>query len=81
MGVAQSRTAAGREPRPDREDRLIDGDDQVDRPRFGRPPGHHPGTLAGLPAGGQSTLASATEPVRRARGLAGFRARTVVIES
>ena len=27
MGVAQSRTAAGREPRPDREDRLIDGDD------------------------------------------------------
>jgi hypothetical protein len=46
MGVGQSRTAAGREPRPDREDRLID-----------------------------------TEPVRRALELAGFRARTVVIES
>jgi hypothetical protein len=46
MGVAQSRTAAGREPRPDREDRLID-----------------------------------TEPVWRANGLAGFRPRTVMIES
>lgn len=46
MGVSQSRTAAGREPHPDREDRLID-----------------------------------TEPVRRAVEPAGFRARTVVIES
>jgi anti-anti-sigma factor len=35
---------------------------------------------AGLPAGGEITLANATEPVRRALDLAGFRARTVVIE-
>jgi hypothetical protein len=52
----------------------------VDRPRFGRPPGH-PGTPAGLPAGGQITLANATEPVRRALELAGFRARAVVVDS
>jgi anti-anti-sigma factor len=35
---------------------------------------------AGLPAGGQITLANATEPVRRVLDLAGFRARAVVIE-
>jgi hypothetical protein len=101
MGVAQSRTAAGREPRPDRrgqagsraltgEDRLIDGDDQVDRPRFGRPPGD-PGTLVSgqhrcapdqdQDERGQITLADATEPARRALEPAGFRARAVVIES
>jgi MEDS: MEthanogen/methylotroph, DcmR Sensory domain/STAS domain len=34
----------GREPRPTGEDGQIDGDDQVTRPRFGRPPGD-PGTL------------------------------------
>ncbi len=36
---------------------------------------------AGLPAGGQITLANATEPVRRVLDLAGFRAPGVVIES
>ncbi|MGI8445780.1 MAG: MEDS domain-containing protein [Streptosporangiaceae bacterium] len=36
---------------------------------------------AGLPAGGQITLANATAPVRRVLDLAGFRAPAVVIES
>lgn len=36
---------------------------------------------AGLPAGGQITLANATGPVRRVLDLAGFRADAVVIES
>jgi anti-anti-sigma factor len=36
---------------------------------------------AGLPAGGQITLANATGPVRRVLELAGFRAHAVVIES
>jgi anti-anti-sigma factor len=125
MGVAQSRTAAGREPRPDREDRLIDGDDlalfiasapptlrvegefdmtngptlaRVLRARLAAGPRLRVdlggvtfadvGSLreiyqiaAGLQARGQITLANATEPVRRALELAGFRARTVVIET
>jgi anti-anti-sigma regulatory factor len=36
---------------------------------------------AGLPAGGQITLANATGAVRRVLDLAGFRADAVVIES
>jgi anti-anti-sigma regulatory factor len=35
---------------------------------------------SGLPAGGQITLANASEPVRRVLDLAGFRASAVVIE-
>ena len=36
---------------------------------------------AGLPAGGQITLANATGPIRRVLGVAGFRAGPVVIDS